>query len=220
MIPQVLSYALAERCDALMDACLPAVRREASPEMSLATTFALTMAMPLIVIPLERLSDDGEEDSMRAERPGRFVEEFRRGMQGRFGDAPFRGDGVWYAAEHEGPPKAPSHWGWALRGPVASERNRERADASQARHVMWGIRHALSHGCVAYLDDDGNYAPARVAGMLAFAACNRAGTRAYIRAIRQDEFIRFLKGWAAWLQEIGCGTDTSFWHPKFRRAAD
>lgn len=104
--------------------------------------------------------------------------------------------------------------------PPRMSRNRDRADASHARHVMRGIRHGLSHGCVAYLDDDGNYAPARVAGNLVFASSNRASTRAYIRAIRQDEFIRFLKGWAAWLQEIGCGTDTSFWHPKFRRAAD
>ncbi len=54
-----------------------------------------------------------------------------------------------------------------------------------------------------YLDEEGYYRPANQARMLAFISEDRNPNPYMVLGIMEEDFSRFLRGWAAWLGELG-----------------
>jgi hypothetical protein len=187
-----------------------------SPEaeqLDLSTTFLLSLAMPMLVIPLERLksghlfsdanADSGPHRALQTlysatfEHTPFWIEDDRE--RWRFAyvirnlDSPCR-----WEDEHGSHP---------LRRPGPSQAASTRLD-----DIVLTMRNGMSHGTVVYLDEDGDESPHRRVTQIAFLS-NVTGSAAEavgalprgarrLVAVEEDALRRFLYAWCQWLSSF------------------
>ncbi|MEP2532694.1 hypothetical protein [Shimia sp.] len=190
----------------------------------LTTTFLISMAMPIINLPIERIErhinkDPGYADDRKINE--KAVEAFDAVVRkGTLAAAPFYEDGAWsFLALREEPlfniaDGIPQETADRLGSDEASE-NARRMPANQWVSIL---RNALAHGGIVYLDEDGRSGHDRPVKMYAFVN-GKYGRRdcqhgeghcptglgnlegLNILRISEDSFRSFLRTWVEWLQE-------------------
>lgn len=218
---------LPERCLQLIDGLWDQaqnVHGNDRPELGpLTSTFLISLAMPIINLPIERIerqidkppgyADDRHisEDAVLA-----FTDVIRKG---RFAAAPFFEDSAWsFTIVREKPffntaDGIPNKIADSLDGDEA----REAALNMPASQWISVLRNALAHGGVAYLDEDGRSGHDRPVKMYAFVSGKYGRSQCKngegdcpsglgdleglnVLRIEENDFRRFLAKWVDWLR--------------------
>lgn len=218
-IPSHYSTQLPERCWHLIERLLPEVEKIGMPDEDelgpLKTTFLLSMATPLVLIPIERV-----ERHRSAEMTGYMDERFSEenvtaaidlALGGRpIGKAPFFVPGSWNFASMP----YESDMNLAFNFPRALEDALALPDAVMAACRMPGsqwascLRNALAHGGIIYLDREGRHVHGHATEMLAFVSArypaeSKVPSEILCLRISRGDFLTFLRAWVAWLKSSG-----------------
>lgn len=180
----------------------------------LTTTFLISLAMPILVLPFERILVQGGEDPFPAYADdtgldAAVTKRLTRGLGGRFEGMPFFHAGHWSVVETNDeyfrlPEGLPGHLADAL-GADAAYRTAARMPAQS---LLACLRNALSHGGISYLDANGHttIASHEQVSMLAFVSVRIKGQGADRQAlglrvarISEEHFRLFLGSWVTWL---------------------
>lgn len=214
--PAHYSLDIVARCRFLLDELMPQVRdglkddeRYGGP---LTTTFLLSMATPMIALPIERL--------FKPTQPGEVVADDTKLHDGlsdevacvfdekcAFAKAPFNPGLNWRLL-----PKAPifdmAQWGNEKElAKLDDDAGLKAAQDSSARFMMIHLRNALAHGGIIYLDKDGRQSDSR-ADMLGFVSTKTNWKTKKIEALRvsrvsETDFLAFLRAWSDWIAKAG-----------------
>ncbi len=215
--PRNYSLELPDRCLELLDGLWDTVANDkklgARHGGPLSTTFLLSLATPIVVLPTERIlkqhpivegsADDWHLDQQLADRLRLTftpVDPFQA--------CPFFSDGDgWSYARHEG------HHNFARGIPdevaakLAEPEAKDAATKLSAVTVIQGLRNALAHGSIAYLDKDGSGLHGSRAEMIAFISERRDQCGEvvgyHVLRISEDGFRSFLHRWVDWLNDTG-----------------
>ncbi|PVY89438.1 hypothetical protein C8C95_0241 [Acidovorax sp. 99] len=211
MTPERFCTEVPQRMRRLLDAMYPVAQ-----EQDLTTSFALMVAMPLLMIPLERTATyRGEPTNAISEvdtaQP--FVRALRQLKRGLFWETFLREPDLlrrWRFTEITRRIDHPSQWSDSLDRHPMRPGARNDIRAQTVENVLMTLRHALAHGNVVYLNEEGDEAPGRRVTHMAFVADGR-GTDAYrVIIVEEAAFVEFLKVWADWL--AGYNIDSSLRH--------
>ena len=214
MIPERFCTEIPQRMMRLLDAIQPIAR-----EQDLTTSMALMVAMPLLMIPLERTNTKhgAPVNAINEVRDAAsFVSALRRLKKQPFCAAFLRRpeqQSQWRYLEIEENIDHPSEWRDSLnRHPLAPGAQND-INQQDVENILLTLRHALAHGNVVYLNEQGYEVPGRRVTHLAFVSEGRARADAYrVLIVEENAFIEFLKSWAHWVE--GFNMDSSL-----RRAA-
>ncbi|PIT80537.1 hypothetical protein B9Z41_01005 [Limnohabitans sp. JirII-31] len=174
-------------------------------EQDLTTSFTLMMAMPLLMIPLERTATKGGKPANAisdVDTAQPFVQALHKLKCDLFWEV-FLGNPEllhrWRFTEIARRIDHPSQWRDSLDQHPMRSGARNDIKKQTVENVLLTLRHALAHGNVVYLNDEGEEAPGRRVTHMAFVADGR-GTDAYRVVIAEEvAFVEFLKAWADWL---------------------
>lgn len=236
--PQHYGIELPKRCLTLIDelwGTASQIRGGDRPDLGpLTTTFLVSMSMPIINLPVERIERQiglGDFEGYVDDRylSAEAVDAFRDViMRGSLGDTPFYQHGAWRFSEYRGEPLnlargLPEDLASALDRPDAAEA----AAAMNANQWMSILRNALAHGGIVYLDDHGRSTYDKPVKMVGFASgkfangtCPYAknedcrGIRGDLTALRimrisEEDYRDFLRKWVAWLGMTGIDEATA-----------
>jgi hypothetical protein len=221
--PANYSLELPARCLQLVDALWPHAqntRQVERPDLGpLTSTFLISMSMPIINLPIERIErrTGGEHRHYADDRkmnPAAATAIVETLQQRRLREAPFFVDGVWRFACYEKQPFPNIADG--VPEPVAAELGSEKAaqNAADMPASRWCsvLRNALAHGRIAYLNAQGRTSYQEPVKMYAFVSgrYDRSSTENpkpltevnFLR-ISEDDYYDFLRRWVAWLQKTG-----------------
>jgi len=164
------------------------------------------MAMPLIIVPLERLGTYQKASKHdRGDWP-KIYEALAAELNKPFRETRFRGAEPWSELVVPAPVHGPDDWVVQQRkaGGLFTPALREAIDCRDGLTVMNGLRCALAHGSIAYLDEDGFFAPGAEAKIISMFAVQRQKDAETVRivSIHQDAFLAFLHRWAQFLIDI------------------
>ena len=198
MVPlRHFSSEIVERCLYLHDLLSPIVSDEPIPQEwgPLTSTFLLAMAMPLIVIPMERIADNQRVSPIGdRDRDPRLTKQINDILNAPFKKSILRGTGEWFHFPTNKNAK-PEEW----LGPEVYElAKRQAAEVLITRRVLTGLRHALSHGNVLYLTAQGYATERGPVEMFAFMWDMRKGREVIghnVLVVRQDHFAELIKNW-------------------------
>ena len=212
------SLELPQRCLQLIDELWPAVQRSRQrdrPDLgSLSTTFLISMSMPIINLPVERLerhknsTSDGYVDDRHIDtKVSAAVEQVLGGYELK--RAPFFVQGEWRFTTRTTPPLPNIARG--LPDAIASQLSTDEAAtrASKMPTSQWcGIlRNAMAHGGIAYLDKNGRSTYGDPVEMLLFASgkFNTDGKLIAVNLLRisESDYRAFLGRWVGWLVASG-----------------
>lgn len=176
----------------------------------LKTTFLLSMATPMLVLPIERIfrsvvegrpgvADDAGLDPRIDARVAEVL-----GPGRSFEKAPFFEAGVWHFVSHSDVFNVGGHWPVETLRMLASAEAETCARNADAAEILMVLRNALAHGGVTYLDREGGQTEAAT-NMLGFASTTRGANPRGLRLLRVpvDAFQTFVAGWADWLTSSG-----------------
>lgn len=191
----------------------------------LTSTFLISMSMPVLTIPLERIERqidkvDGEgyadDRYLNPVAVKAFEDVIRRGS---LGDAPFYREGAWrFHNVTEGPfPNIAAGLPDAMADALSSSAAVEAARKMPALQWISIIRNAMAHGGIAYLDERGRSSHGTPVKMYAFVSgkygkpkCQHAEgqcrygpgalERLNILRVSEADFRDFLREWVAWLE--------------------
>lgn len=218
--PQHFSLELPQRCLRLIDQLWPAANRvfpEHRKDLGpLTATFLLSMSMPIINLPIERMerhkSATGEGYADDRHLNGEVVKELNKRLGGHPArQAPFFDAAAW--RYHRAPP--PMNISRGLPQPVAEALLEEQAVAAAGAlpGSQWCsiLRNALAHGGIAYLSGDGRSLPDAPVTHFAFISgiYERTDTRHenaigyHVLRISEEDYLTFLKLWVRWLVRSG-----------------
>lgn len=216
--PEHYSRDLPQRCMRLIDDLWPVVaQNEHGGEFGgpLTTTFLMSLATPILVLPFERIIVQGNAGAEvpsyanDANIDAGLTERLKHGLAGRLEDKPFHRAGSWSVVETDNdyfklPEGLPDH----IAGALAAEEAYHRASRMQAESLLACLRNALSHGGISYLDAKGRTtnAPHEQVSMLAFISARMKGQGKErkpiglrIARISEEDFRVFLREWVEWL---------------------
>lgn len=215
--PQHYSRDLPQRCMHLVDQLWPIVAKgEGAGEFGgpLTTTFLMSLAAPMLVLPFERIVLQANHDpripSYANDRDidADLTARLKHDLPGRFDGKSFFQKGSWSVVETE-----EDYFNLADRLPdritheLAQDQAFDRAASMDTLSLLAGLRNALSHGGVAYLDKNGQTTDGQVA-MLAFVSARMKGDGDERRAVglrivrvSEEAFRDFLRGWVSWLSK-------------------
>ncbi|MBO9708076.1 MAG: hypothetical protein J7521_07680 [Caulobacter sp.] len=209
MIPEHYSRDIPERCDALIDLLSETVEQ---PQVRfggpLKTTFLLAMAMPMILLPWERLFQRGKggKANPAAEHDlDKAMTDEVVGLigAGKLAEEPFFEVGAWALASRQTPFKVGREWPYDLAEELASADAADAATALAPKVFLSILRNALAHGAITYLDQTG-YQAGGEAQMFGFVAKQDYGALPiHVLRVDKDAFRRFLRAWAQWLRQAG-----------------
>lgn len=200
MTPERFCTEVPQRMRRLLDAMYPIAE-----EQDLTTSFTLMLAMPLLMIPLEQTSTRKHEPAnaisdVDIAQP--FVRAMRQLKRGLFWEAFLRDTDLlhkWRFTEITLRINHPSQWRDSLDRHPMRPGARNDIKEQAVENVLMTMRHALAHGNVVCLNDEGDEAPGRHATHMAFVADGH-GTDPYrVIIVEELAFVEFLKAWAAWL---------------------
>lgn len=225
MIPSVFTYDFAARCVCLIDGLDEYARQISEPRFGsgpLTTTFAVTMAMPLIIVPIERLGTYRGAAKHDQKSLPKMYERLTTELERPFSKVPFRGGGQWSLMSVPGQVRGPEDWRECQErsGGIFSPELCTAVDELPALRVLNGLRCALAHGSIAYLDSRGRYSPGEEAKTIALFANDYGARLVRIYSVRQDDFLDFLRSWAEFLTEISEGAEDYNIDPPFLVAAE
>ena len=230
--PKHYSIELPGRCLKLIDelwSTASEIRAPHRPDLGpLTSTFLLSMSMPILNIPVERIERHigkpegaayADDRSFSPEAVEAFDAVIRHG---RLGDAPFYADGAWRFVDiREEPfPNIADGLPDDVTDRLSEDQARAEAWKMDARQWISVLRNAMAHGGIAYLDADGRSNYDRPVKMYAFVSgkygkpkCKHADAechygmgaleKLYVLRISEDDYLRFLRQWVAWLTEKG-----------------
>lgn len=218
--PAHYSLEIVTRCRALIEHLLPAVREgfpgDARFGGPLTTTFLLSMATPMVALPVERLFKPTQPgDVVADDRPlhDALSKEVARVFDDKttFGAAPFN-PGLDWRLMREAPIFDLARWG--NEGALAAldtEASAKAARDASARFMMVHLRNALAHGGIIYLDSQGRQSDAR-ADMLGFISARTDWKTKKIIGFRvsrasEADFLIFLRSWADWIEASGLAAE-------------
>ena len=221
--PQNYSLELPDRCLILLDELWPFAQKVYLAKQThlgpLTSTFLLSMSMPIINLPIERiercshkLATHYASDQFVDPAAAAAILETLRSTT--FGKAPFFTTGAWRFVNCKAPPFPNIAEG--LPDELAQEFETESAASNAATMPVsqWCsiLRNALAHGGIAYLNEkgrtsygepvkmyvfvSGKYAPAIEGGPLQLTAVN-------LLRISEVDYWNFLHHWVAWLRDTG-----------------
>lgn len=230
--PQHFGIELPHRCLALIDGLwdqATRVRGGERPDLGpLTTTFLMSMSMPIINLPVERIERQiglGEAEGYVDDRHAndKAVAAFQDTIQrGRLDQAPFFKDRTWRFFRHEG---KPVNFARALPEDIAVRLDEDDALARAAHMpaIQWVsiLRNSLAHGGILYLNEDGRSTydqPVKtlafVSGKFANGFCPNSegkecrGIRGDLSAVNilrisESDYLEFLRRWVSWLGDTG-----------------
>ena len=228
--PQHYGIELPQRCLALINGLWDEAARTYGgnrPDLGpLTSTFLLSMSMPILNLPVERIerqigqgNGQGYADDRHISR--RAVEAFQRTIQsGTLGEAPFYQPGAWRFFQYRGGARniargLPED----IAGFLDTDEAATRAGAMPASQWISVMRNALAHGGIAYLDERGRSSHdqpvktyAFVSGKFDFGPCpnlpgatcrGERGPLAALNILRiaETDYRAFLEFWVLWLEE-------------------
>ena len=225
--PQHYSIELPGRCLQLIEGLWPSASKlfgGERPDLGpLTSTFLISMSMPILNVPLERIErqiDKGEgyadDRHLNQEAVEAFTGVIRKGS---FGAAPFYRHGAWRF--HRLKQRPFPNIAKGLPDDVAEALWAE--DAAEAAYNMnasqWIsiLRNAMAHGGIAYLDENGRSSHGTPVKMFAFVSgkygkpkCDHADASCKfgmgeleglsILRISETDYMQFLTEWVAWLE--------------------
>lgn len=219
--PRNYSLALPERCLLLLDSLwlhAQNVFDNGRPDLGpLTSTFLISMSMPIINLPIERVERRrNASDSYANDRPlnpdvASAVDQVLG--KGKLGDAPFFEAGAWSFTSYSKSPLPniadgiPEEIGKKLDSIAAV------VDAKEMPAAQWVsiLRNALAHGGVAYLDAEGRSSYDRPVKMYAFVSGRYDKEKREFPRLVAVNFLRisetgyhnFLRLWVRWLFDTG-----------------
>ncbi|MBS0412799.1 MAG: hypothetical protein JSR68_00350 [Proteobacteria bacterium] len=203
MTPERFCTEVPQRMKRLLDVMYPMAQQE-----DLTTSFTLMVAMPLLMIPLERTAKKGHKPVNAindVDAAQSFVRELQRLKRSLFSDAFLRDPGLlhkWRFTEIARDINEPSQWRDSLGRHPMLPGARNDIKEQNVENVLLTIRHALAHGNVVYLNEEGKETPGRQVTHMAFVANGRPGSSAYrVVIVEEQAFVEFLKAWARWLSD-------------------
>ena len=176
----------------------------------LKTTFLLSMATPMLVLPIERIFKSvvkgrpgvADDASLDPRLDARVTEVLGPGRP--FERAPFFEAGVWHFVTHSDVFNVGGHWPIEILRMLASAEAETCARNADAAEILIVLRNALAHGGVTYLDREGGQTEAAT-NMLGFASRTGGAKPRGLRTLRIPvvAFQAFVTGWADWLTRSG-----------------
>lgn len=206
--PQHFSRDLQTRCLHLIKELGPVVAKgeRAGPFGGpLTTTFLLAMAMPMLLLPFERIVQPASQKRSHGDDRDLDVSLTKRmlgGLGGPFKNMPFFAAGAWSMVDTQ---EAFNTAGELPAGPavaLSEQASFDRAANETAADFLEALRHSLAHGGVMYLDQTGNTSHDEdPVAMVAFVSVAYPNNTKHLRVIRVDEgsFKNFLAAWAKWV---------------------
>jgi hypothetical protein len=209
------SLELPERCLQLIDELWPRVEQISQPDHPelgpLTTTFLLSMATPIITLPIERLeryrdnvaSGYANDRSLDPKLSSEIDSVLGANL---FKNTPFFQTHSWSYVKWDDPKlNLGSHIPAELTTKLKSAKAIKDAERLQASQWCSIIRNALSHGGIAYLDASGDAATHGPAAVYCFVSGkyeNGDKDPIYLNCLRITEtnFRSFLKNWVGWLK--------------------
>jgi hypothetical protein len=217
--PLHFSIELPQRCLQLIEELWSHVEKSRQvdhPELgSLTTTFLISMSMPILNLPIERIqrhqdvahegyADDRHVDPALAKAVSKAL-----GAQ-TLKRAPFYAPDAWSFAEFKNSP--PFNVARSLPDDLAAELDTSDAEvrASNMPTSQWCsiIRNAMAHGGIGYLDEQGRTSFGQPVKMYAFVSGKfddaepKKLTGVYVLRIGEDNYRAFLRSWVSWLNSI------------------
>lgn len=206
--PQHFSRDLQTRCLHLIRELGPVVAKgeRAGPFGGpLTTTFLLAMAMPMLVLPFERIVQPatqrrahGDDRDLDAGLTKRML----GGLGGPFKDMPFYEGGAWSLVDTTEAFNTAGELPAGLAAALSEQASFDRAANERAFDFLEALRHSLAHGGVMYLDRTGNTSRDEdPVAMMAFVSVAYPNDLKHLRVIRVDEgsLKNFLAAWAKWV---------------------
>lgn len=191
MIPQRFVTEFPERCGQLLD-MLEGQARKAD----LVGSFALLVASASFTIPFGRITETRHPLGRSESALSDAIKGLKRCKS--FLNAPFWNGNppeLFRYAKILNDPEHAEHWRNA--DGVHPINSSEKKDANT---VLRTIRHALAHGNVVYLDENGHEKPGNSLCFLAFLDKHDDGKSHRVVIFEEEGFLAFLKAWIAWLQ--------------------
>ena len=208
MTPERFCTEVPQRMRRLLDSMYPI-----AVQQDLTTSFTLMVAMPLLMIPLERTATykgapaNALSDVDTAKPFVRALLELKRGL---FWEAFLCDPDLmrrWRFTEIAIRIDQPSQWRDSLDRHPMRPGARNHIKDQTVEYVLLTLRHALAHGNVVYLNENGDEAPGRRVTHMAFVAAGRNSADHRVLIVEEVAFIEFLKTWASWLARYD--TDSS-----------
>jgi hypothetical protein len=174
--------------------------------MDLSTTFILSLAMPMLVVPFERLKSGHQFSDARVDPTLHQALEAVKPIP--FKDTPFWTEAdrdKWRFAHIVSHVNSPNRWIDAEGEHPLRRANPPLAGGVAFANIIHTLRHGLAHGCVVYLDENGEERPGRRVTQIAFLckAYQASGVPpgAHRLVVVEEEALRtFLFAWCRWLQ--------------------
>ncbi len=214
-LPTLYSIQVPLRTHRLVQELWPIVENKPYDEHGgpLATTFLVAMAGPMITFPVERikLGQKGLTPSKVAKSEGLLTEVQSEAINTvlentALKETPFFQSNAWRFAQFKAYPefrvsKLPDY---VLEALTKDEAATVAANIPTKQWVS-GLRNALAHASVTYLDHNGQQAQGAATDKIAF-ICQRGNIddpdRYDVFRISRDDFRAFLDHWAQWLEQI------------------
>lgn len=225
--PQHYSADLSSRCLRLLEELEPHAAQTFMPGQDerlgpLTATFALTMAIPIITLPYERLYNLRNADFHYAD-DRQLKDELTASLKAEMGleklsHAKFYRPDVWSFVTIDHPPffNLANEFPYPVSENLSRDTAKSAADNMPVSQWVSCLRNALAHGGITYLDEKGLPSYGQPIKMYAFVSgkYDRTGDRRQlvrlnILRINQTDFIQFLRDWVDWLQKSGIDLDTA-----------
>ncbi len=196
MTPERFCTEVPRRMRRLLDAMYPVAQQQ-----DLTTSFTLMVAMPLLMIPLERTNTRNTMNDVEGAHS--FVGALQQLKRQPFWEEFLRVPEQlhkWRYVEISRKIDSPSEWRDTLDRHPMQPGARNDIKEQDVENVLLTLRHALAHGNVVYLNEDGEEAPGRRVTHLAFVSKPHNGRAGYrVLIVEETAFMEFLKAWADWV---------------------
>lgn len=216
--PAHYSLDIVARSRSLLEHLLPIVAKGLPDDKQfdgpLTTTFLLSMAIPIISLPVERIFKPGKPDQKNdfvaddtALHAG-LTQEVQRVFDDKTPFKFFAGASDWRLIRAVQPFNIAQWEGGQHFEALSGEFARKAAHEASARFMLIHLRNALAHGGIVYLDADGRQNDRR-ADMLAFVSIasfdrkTQKITGLHVSRVGEADFLRFLQAWSDWIAKSG-----------------
>ena len=209
MIPERFSTEIPQRMRSLLDALEPIARQQ-----DLLTSFTLMAAMPILIIPLERIAKNrvGPRNEINDVKKA-------RNFSSAWTEVKFKKfTNVFLPSREERPrwryliiPKTqidnPTSWRDSLgRHPIQPGAINE-IETQDVENILTVMRNALAHGSIVFLDEKGEEKPKRKVTFIAFVSRVQGQERSSVDSFRvlivdEESFLTFLKRWTEWISKF------------------
>lgn len=208
--PTHYSLDIVTRCRSLLEHLMPRVQKGLPDDKRfggpLSTTFLLTMANPMIALPIERILKPGERGRVADDRALNvgLSDEVKKVFDGKmkFNESPFFVQTDWRLVPNVKPFNIAEWNDKEVLGKLASDEGKTNAAEATAKVMMVHLRNAIAHGGIIYLDKNGRLSDT-TAAMLGFVSAPTNLSCLHISRVSEPDFHKFLLAWSDWIQKSG-----------------